>query len=255
MKAYRLLPIALLITTSVFAQTAPQWSYSQPEGPNQWGSLPGYSTCQAGAEQSPLDIESGMNAGILNVSVDSSLESLMPRWNSSAFNIVNNGHTVQVNYDAGSSIDFEGNNFNLKQFHFHSPSEHILNGRQYPLETHFVHQAAGGNLLVIGIFFKPGAFNAELEKVWKSAPAKEQSVSVKGVTIDVNAFLPTDMNYYNYRGSLTTPPCSEGVNWIVLKNPIEASAEQLQFLQKHMGGPNNRPIQPQDGRMIGTGEL
>ncbi len=248
--------VALLASSVSFAQsTPPHWTYNQPEGPNHWGNIdPGFKSCEVGANQSPIDIESGENSGLMNVSRDTSLEAINPNWGSSAFNMVNNGHTLQVNYDAGSDVSFEGKTFNLKQFHFHSPSEHILNGREYPLEMHFVHQSAAG-ILVIGVFYEQGQENPLLDTIWGAAPAAGQSATIAGLMINATDFLPKGMGYYNYQGSLTTPPCTEGVNWIVLKNPIEASAKQLQFLNRHMGGPNNRPIQPIDGRMIGTSEL
>ena len=228
------------------------WSYSAPNGPAQWGNMAGFATCSTGADQSPIAIESGEVAGLRNAFPDNSLAPLMPQWNASPLNLLNNGHTLQVNYAPGSEIEFETNAFELKQFHFHSPSEHLLNERQYPLEAHFVHQTANGGLLVVGVFFKQGADHPSLESIWKNAPQAGSSVSLP-ITVNAADFLPNNSSYFTYAGSLTTPPCSEGVRWIVLKEPLEASAAQLRFLQQHMGFTNNRPAQPLDGRLISIG--
>lgn len=246
------LTLALATSTMAFAQTTPnpsEWNYNVPNGPYQWGSKPGYSTCSVGADQSPIDIEDGDNAGLMNVTPDASLEPLDLQWSASKFSEVYNGHTLQMNYDAGSKISLSGSDYDLKQFHFHSPSEHILNGRNYPLEMHFVHQNASG-ITVVGVFFTQGAANPSLQTIWDNAPKTVSTNTVAGLMINANDFLPKDLKYFAYKGSLTTPPCTEGVNWMVIKEPIEASAEQLRFLQKRLGGPNNRPIQPLDERSI-----
>lgn len=251
--SYKVFALVLTLGISSFtsAQSVPsRWNYGAPDGPFQWGSMPGYALCGTGIDQSPVDIESGKNAGIINTTPDTALESLNLNWTASKFIENYNGHTLQMNYDQGSSISFEGKSFDLKQFHFHSPSEHILDGRQYPLEMHFVHQSENGTT-VVGVFFKEGAFNQTLQNIWDNNPKEEGVIVVPGLSMNAMDFLPKDLSYYHYTGSLTTPPCTEGVNWIVLKQPIEASSDQLRFLQKRLSGPNNRPIQPQDGRMIG----
>lgn len=251
--SYKSFAIALSLGVSTFAgaQTLPShWNYGAPEGPFQWGSMPGYGLCSTGLDQSPVDIESGKNSGIINTTPDTSLESLSLSWGISKFTENYNGHTLQMNYDSGSAMTFEGKNYELKQFHFHSPSEHILDGRQYPLEMHFVHQSENGTT-VVGVFFKEGQANQTLQTIWDNNPQQEGAIVVPGLSMNAMDFLPKDLSYYHYTGSLTTPPCTEGVNWIVLKEPIEASSEQLRFLQKRLKGPNSRPIQPQDGRLIG----
>jgi carbonic anhydrase len=244
------LVLFVLVTTSSFS-FAQSWGYQNPNGPSQWGTLsPAFLSCQQGVDQSPIDIESGANAGLSNVTPDTALEALAPEWLNSQFNVMNNGHTVEMLYDAGSLLSFEGRDYQLKQFHFHSPSEHIVDGREFPLEAHFVHQSAAGTV-VIGVLFAEGSENQALKSIWLNAPHTETTVNVPNLVINANDFLPSDLNYYHYTGSLTTPPCTEGVKWIVLKTPIHASRAQLQFLQKQLGGPNNRPLQPLDGRMIG----
>ena len=239
----------ILFSSSVFAQ-ASHWNYSAPQGPFQWGSIPGNEMCGIGTSQSPVDIETGKVAGIINTTPDATLSPLNLAWKNSFSHVQYNGHTIQVNYDQGSGIIYEGRGFDLKQFHFHSPSEHILDGKQYPLEIHFVHQSENG-ILVVGVFFEEGEENDQLNAIWKSAPI-EETTNHSELIVKAQALLPKNLSYYHYEGSLTTPPCSENVNWIVLKQPIKASGEQLRFLQQRLGGPNNRPIQPQDGRMIGV---
>lgn len=242
--------LALAVSFNTFAG----WGYSAPIGPAQWGNLPGFATCATGAEQSPIAIESGEVAGIRNAFPDRSLETLNPQWNDTPVSVLNNGHTIQVSYMAGSTIAFDGTQYELKQFHFHSPSEHLLNERQYPLEAHFVHQTASGQLLVVGVFFKVGVENAELAKIWRSAPAHEGETQTSPELVSASQLWPGSGEYFTYGGSLTTPPCSEGVRWIVMKVPVEASAQQLSFLQKQMGFTNNRPAQPLDGRLISIGD-
>jgi carbonic anhydrase len=242
----------MFITSLASAQTLP-WSYNAPNGPFQWGALPGFGACQTGADQSPIAIETGRSAGITNVTPDSTLEPIIPSWKPSAFNVLYNGHTVEMMYDQGSTVDFKNQTWNLKQFHFHSPSEHLLNEKQHPLEMHFVH-SVGTQTLVIAVFFREGRRNKSLDLIWKNAPANaaDTASNIPGLLINAEDFFPRHSKYFNYTGSLTTPPCTEGVTWVVLAHPIEASAEQLSYLQKKLGGPNNRPIQPVDGRMIGA---
>lgn len=247
-KGYLLFILLTAFTRMAFAQV--EWSYHSPTSPSRWAQLSeNFLTCDLGVSQSPLDIESGENGGLINVSPPASNREHVINWKSSKLNLINNGHTIQANYDAGSSFQFEETEYDLKQFHFHSPSEHILNGRQYPLEAHFVHSSAKG-LLVVGVFFEAGRTHDQLAKIWANAPAKEGQEVKFSDDLFANEFLPTQTESFSYLGSLTTPPCSEGVQWIVMKNPVEASLSQLQKLQKFFGGSNNRPIQAQNGRLI-----
>jgi len=244
--------VGVSLALSVFA--GPEWGYNAPWGPSHWGNEVGYETCGTGAEQSPILIESGAIAGLRNTFPDNSLEPIRPNWSPAAIQVLNNGHTLQNVYAPGSTLEFETITYDLKQFHFHSPSEHLLDERQYPLEAHFVHATANGNLLVVGVFFKVGAENGELAKVWKNAPTTAGQTNTSPELVSAAELWPGTGEYYTYSGSLTTPPCSESVRWIVMKQPVEASPEQLRFLQQTMGGANNRPIQPLDGRLISTGD-
>ena len=246
---WKTLLIVLTVSTSAFAQTA-EWSYSFPSGPAQWGTLPGFSSCALGAGQSPVAIETGESAGITNVRADQNLPAIRPDIEDGSERAAFNGHTIQANL-SGSLFRFSGTDYSAAQFHFHSPSEHLLNERQYPLEAHFVHRSADGRLLVLGVFFEEGHTNAALEETWKSMEEKKGSE----VRIPVMDFFPRDLSYVTYQGSLTTPPCSEGVTWIVLRTPVEADRSQLSFLQKITGGPNNRPVQSLNSRSLLTETL
>lgn len=238
-----------LSSGAAFAQSV-EWGYSFPAGPAQWGTLPGFSSCALGAQQSPIAIETGINAGITNVQESRDLPAINPSIEDGSKRAAFNGHTVQADL-GGTAFTYQGTTYNAAQFHFHSPSEHLLNERQYPLEAHFVHKSTDGKLLVLGVFFEEGRSNVALEETWKSMEEKKGSA----VSIPVMDFFPRDLSYVTYEGSLTTPPCSEGVRWIVLKTPVEASRSQLGVLQKITGGPNNRPIQGLNGRSILTESL
>lgn len=241
---------ALIFSASAFAD----WSYHAPTGPAQWGQLPGFSTCASGFEQSPVAIETGEIADFRNAFPDGALEPLTPQWSETPVTVLNNGRTIQAQCAAGSALEFDGARYELKQFHFHSPSEHSLNERQYPLEAHFVHQTSQGQLLVVGVFFRVGAENAELAKVWRSAPARAGQTQTSPELVSAARLWPGSGEYFTYAGSLTTPPCSEGVRWIVMRSPVEASAEQVSFLRKLLGFTNNRPLQGLEGRMISIGD-
>ena len=163
--------------------------------------------------------------------------------------VVNNGHTIQVNYASGSSINIDNNEFELKQFHFHSPSENTIEGRSYPMEAHFVHADKDGNLAVIAVMFKEGRHNEELEKAWSQMPAQAGDKHALASQLDANRLLPGGQ-YYRFNGSLTTPPCTEGVRWMVMKRIQSASREQIERFMKVMQHPNNRPVQPVNARLI-----
>ncbi|MDM7273034.1 carbonic anhydrase [Sulfurihydrogenibium azorense] len=219
------------------------WSYEGENGPENWAKLnPEYFWCNL-KNQSPVDISD-------NYKVHAKLEKLHINY-TKAVNpeIVNNGHTIQVNVLEDFKLNIKGKEYHLKQFHFHAPSEHTVNGKYYPLEMHLVHKDKDGNIAVIGVFFKEGKANPELDKVFKNA-LKEEGSKVFDGSINLNALLPVVKNYYTYSGSLTTPPCTEGVLWIVLKQPITASKQQIELFKSIMKHNNNRPTQPINSRYI-----
>lgn len=232
------------------------WEYSGPLGPHSWRLFPGDEMCGEGQQQSPVAIEPGWNQEFQNTQWIHTLPALLPRWSAVPLQMVNNGHTLQVLHDPGSTVSIDGTHYDLTQFHFHSPSEHLLNERQYPLEIHFVHQStdpAHPGTTVLAVMVDKGSFHPELEKIWRHAPHKvdsKQVVNVPGQTIHPVAFLPRGYSYFRYEGSLTTPPCTEKVHWIIYATPIQASVGQLRFFQKFMKGTNNRPIQSLNGRAV-----
>ena len=233
---------AALLPASSFAAEGPHWTYEGKEGPEHWGDLQaGYGTCKLGHNQSPIDIRQTTKA---------QLPPLEFNYQAAPLKVIDNGHTIQVNYAPGSTVTINGARYELLQFHFHTPSEESINGHRYDLVAHLVHKNAEGKLAVVGVLFKQGAENPTLRTIWDALPkekGKEQEAA--GVKIDAAALLPADRGYYNFPGSLTTPPCSEEVNWFVLKTPVEMSAAQLKrFHQLYQH--NARPLQPLNGRVV-----
>ncbi len=219
------------------------WSYGGETGPEAWADLKSeYSACK-GSQQSPIDI-------VPKQALESDLSKIKFNWSDSTLQVKNNGHTIQANYDEGSSIKVNGDKFDLLQFHFHAPSEHALNGKLYDMEAHFVHKADNGELAVVGVFFKEGKENKALAPIWENMPHQIETKSIAGIKINGEDLLPRDTKeYFHYMGSLTTPPCSEVVNWYVLAEPIEASKEQIEAFSKVIHA-NNRPVQPLNRRFV-----
>jgi carbonic anhydrase len=247
MKTY--LPLSALILSATLmpfgaqAQHAShEWDYDGANGPQKWGSLKSdYASCKLGRNQSPIDIRATTKSTLAPIEFD---------YKASPLKLIDNGHTIQVNPAAGNGITVAGNRYELLQFHFHTPSEERINGKSYPLVAHLVHKNAEGKLAVVAVLFKEGKENPTLATIWRSLPAeKGHEVTVDTSTIELASALPADRGYYNFAGSLTTPPCSEEVNWFVLKAPVELSAAQLkQFhtVYKH----NARPVQSLNGRVV-----
>jgi carbonic anhydrase len=218
------------------------WGYSGTTGPDSWGRLAGdYHLCGAGTMQSPVDIAGGFSATGEPIVFDYRLTPL---------SIVHNGHSVQVNYQPGSGITVAGERYELLQFHFHTPSEHAVEGQQAAMEMHLVHKNAAGALAVVGVMMEAGSENPALREIWDRLPIEESAAKThERVLINARDLLPADTGYYRYMGSLTTPPCSEGVNWYVLTHPIQAGIEQVSKFAK-AAGPNNRPLQPKNHRLV-----
>ena len=223
--------------------TPPHWSYEGEAGPDHWGDLAAdYATCSTGTHQSPVDILAPESQALTDIQFN---------YNPSALTIKNNGHTIQVDYAEGSSITVDGTTYNLLQFHFHHPSEHTVDGVVYPMEMHLVHADADGNLAVIGVLIKEGVkANAAFAPVWANLPAEEvEPTLIDGATVNAADLLPADRTYDTYSGSLTTPPCSENVKWLVLTTPVELSVEQITAFSDIFEH-NARPVQPLNDRSI-----
>lgn len=222
--------------------TPPHWTYEGEEGPAHWGDLDAsYAVCGTGKSQSPIDVSNPSEQDLPNIAF---------HYQPSEVNILNNGHTVQVNYDAGSYIELDGVRFDVAQFHYHAPSEHALNGELFAAELHIVHKNADGGLAVVGILFKEGAKNEALQPFIDNLPAEKSDVHDAGAKINAADLLPAVQATFRYTGSLTTPPCTEGVSWLVMTTPVEASAEQLHALESLFEGGNNRPVQPLNDRSL-----
>jgi len=218
------------------------WNYEHgEEGPAHWAELdPAFETCAKGGNQSPIDIRNAVKAD---------LPALQFNYSEAAPVLVNNGHTIQINLPAGQKLTVGDKTYELLQFHFHTPSEEALNGKHTAMVGHFVHKNAAGELGVIGILIQPGKTNAALAPVFEHLPRKGEKITVDDLKLDLAAMLPTDKGYYSFIGSLTTPPCSEGVNWMVMKQPIALGAEQIKAFRRIFNA-NARPIQPLNGRVI-----
>jgi carbonic anhydrase len=220
---------------------APHWSYAGNTGPQHWGALqPDFKVCQLGLEQTPVDLKGGIKGEPGTVALD---------YKPLPLRILNNGHTIQVNADTGCSCAIGDTKYDLLQFHFHHPSEHLLSGKAFDLECHFVHKSSAGALAVVGVFIKPGEKNDALAPLFDAMPSKEGPEMKAAGTIDPSALLPKSGGYFRYMGSLTTPPCSEGLTWTVFREPIEASPDQIKKFASLF--PNNaRPVQNQNRRLL-----
>ncbi len=217
------------------------WDYQGENGPLNWAKItPEYNAC-SGKNQSPIN---------LTGFIESKLKPIKFHYKKGGNSIINNGHTIQVNYNKGSYINVDGIKFNLAQFHFHAPSENNINGKSYPLEAHLVHIDKNGNLAVVAVMFKEGRENKALAKAWSKMPQHAGDKHSFEYFVNVNKILPRNHAYYRFNGSLTTPPCTEGVRWLVMKNPITASKAQIKEFEHILHHPNNRPLQPVNARVI-----
>ncbi|MDX7876974.1 carbonic anhydrase family protein [Aeromonas veronii] len=235
-----LLACSLLLCPVVFAAT-PHWEYSGKVGPAHWAKLtPEFGQC-AGSNQSPVDL-SGL--------VEAKLAPLVLHYQAGGNTVVNNGHTVQVGYAPGSTLQLDGTTFELKQFHFHAPSENLIEGKSYPLEGHLVHVSDKGEIAVVAVMFEAGKANPALAAAWSALPAKVGEIRTLKAPLSAEQLLPESRDYYRFSGSLSTPPCSEGVRWLVMKQPVEVSQAQIDAFKAVMHHPNNRPVQPLNGRVV-----
>ncbi|MBO3702529.1 MAG: carbonic anhydrase family protein [Candidatus Accumulibacter sp.] len=226
---------------AAYAHAQIPWSYEGEGRPENWGKLrPDYALCASGKRQSPIDIRDGFG-------VD--LEPIRFTYRRSQFRVIDNGHTVQVDV-GGSNIGLLGKTYDLVQFHFHRPSEERVNGQSFDMVVHLVHQAEDGDLAVVAVLLEQGAENPLIQSVWNNLPLeKNEYVQPPEQALDLATLLPEDRSYFTYMGSLTTPPCSEDVLWLVLKKPQQLSPEQLKIFSR-LYPYNARPVQPRHSRMI-----
>ena len=217
------------------------WDYEGEGGPENWSKLdPKNTSCAIGQRQSPIDIRDG-------IKVD--LEQIKFSYRPSNFRIIDNGHTVQVEVGE-NSINLTGKTYELVQFHFHRPSEEKVNGQRFDMVVHLVHKSDEGQLAVVAVLLERGSENPFIQTLWNNLPL-EKNVAVQPPTtqVDLASLLPPTRSYYTYMGSLTTPPCSEGVLWLVMKQPVQVSQDQINIFSRLYKN-NARPIQPAAGRVI-----
>ena len=218
------------------------WSYEGRDGPAKWGDLDAANrACSIGGEQSPIDIREPIKAQLAPLNIT---------WAKTVDTIINNGHTIQVNIDDSSVLSVgAGRNYRLLQFHFHHPSEHLIDGRSFPMEVHFVHANAAGSLAVVGILMTTGRPNAVFNKIVSTMPEQEGPAVKADPAINPSGLLPPARSYYRYSGSLTTPPCSETVDWLVLADPIQvADADVARFAKLYPM--DARPVQKTNRRFV-----
>ncbi len=217
------------------------WAYQGDGGPEHWGTMKSeYALCTNGKRQSPIDIRDQISVQLDPVSFD---------YKASNFRVIDNGHTVQVNVSPGNTIEVMGRRYELQQFHFHRPSEERINGRQFDMVAHLVHKDPEGKLAVVAVLLDRGSAQPVVQQVWNNLPLEKNEELAAKSTIDLNGLLPTDRGYFTYMGSLTTPPCSEGVLWMVMKNPVSIAPEQIGIFSR-LYPMNARPVQASAGRMI-----
>lgn len=222
------------------------WEYEGENGPAAWGKMqPEFSTCSLGRRQSPVHITDADT-------LVGPAEPLQLRYMPSTASVVNNGHTIQVDLDPASpnTLTVRGSTYKLLQFHFHHPAEERVNYKGYSMVAHLVHKNDQNQLAVVAVLMDPGPASAFINKVWTYMPLDNQDrVQMPPGALNVADLLPPDLRYYQFLGSLTTPPCTEGVLWLVLKTPVTLSPEQLRLFSKLF--PNNaRPTQPLNNRVV-----
>ncbi|MGJ4940058.1 carbonic anhydrase [Bradyrhizobium sp. HKCCYLS1011] len=224
------------------AADAAHWSYEGDTGPAKWGDLDAADkVCGIGTQQSPIDIENPTKARLPDPKLS---------WSRTADTIINNGHTIQLNFaDGSSTLKLGDTTYKLVQMHFHRPSEHQIGGKNFPMEAHFVHRAESGRLAVIGVLMTTGHPNPVFAQIVSTMPPQEGPAVKADPRIDPNVLLPARRSYYRYEGSLTTPPCSEVVEWLLLTNPISvAEADVAKFAKLYPM--NARPVQKLERRFV-----
>ncbi len=234
-------PAVVRASLPAAATVQQHWHYDGDSGPGHWGKLnPAWAKCDSGQRQSPIDIRDGLR-------VD--LEPINFEYKPARFNVLDNGHTVQVNVSTGNAMILTGRSYELVQFHFHLPSEERINGKGYPMVLHMLHKDLAGRLAMVAVLIEEGTTHQAVQQVWNNLPLEKNDPVVATASLDLARLLPSRREYFTYMGSLTTPPCSEGVLWVVMKEPIQLSSQQIAIFSR-LYPMNARPIQAQAGRLI-----
>ena len=241
LKALAGLALCPICAPSSFAAEGAHWGYEGEHGPSHWGDMDAASkVCSVGSQQSPIDIQSSIKA---------KLPPLQIAWRKKPDMIVNNGHTIQINTDPGNTLKVGKDSYEMLQFHFHHPSEHLIAGKHYPMECHFVHRNKAGTLAVVGALMTAGKPNAAFKQIAEAMPASAGDPVKMKAGVDMNKLLPAKRGYYRYEGSLTTPPCSEVVNWLLLRDPIHVAQADIDAFAK-IFPMNARPAQKDHRRFV-----
>lgn len=232
----------LALSSAASAEIGSKWSYDGKSGPEHWSELsPDFALCKSGRLQSPIDMAGGARTNFTGLSFD------YPKPPSS---VANNGHTIQLNFGPGNSLRSGNKTYELLQIHLHSPSEHSVDGRRFPMEIHLVHRAGDGSLAVVGVLVANGEHHMALHRMQAIMPVSSGTTKkITHTSIGAKDFLPDDTTFVRYVGSLTTPPCSENVHWHVMSTPIEASQHQFDAFLSVIGE-NARPVQPTADRLV-----
>lgn len=231
----------LISSAAAFASGDAHWGYAGEHSPEHWAKLsPDNFACSA-SNQSPVNLTGFIEADLTPIKFN---------YKAGGSEILNNGHAVQINYLPGSTINIDGSEFALLQVHFHAPSENHIDGKSYPLEAHLVHADKAGQLAVIAVMYEEKDENSTLAGAWQQMPEHAGDKQQLNTLFNIDGILPTNRDYYRFNGSLTTPPCSEGVRWFVFKESVAVSAEQVKAFADVLSGPNNRPIQATNARVI-----
>ena len=246
----KIVMVAVVLLTagaaSFGAEETHHFSYSGATGPAKWGSLePDYSACALGKTQSPIDIKE-------DAAKPADLPPIRFDYKPASLKMIDNGHTIEINYEPGSFITVGDKRYELLRFHFHKPSEEKINGKSADMVAHLVHRSADGQLAVVAVLLQSGPINPLIRTLWAHLPhLKEKGTETVFDTVSINAadLLPQDRGYYTYGGSLTTPPCSEGVTWFVLKGRTSISADEIARFAR-LYPMNARPVQALNGREI-----
>ncbi|ROP57987.1 carbonic anhydrase [Enterobacter sp. BIGb0383] len=241
---YKAALLALGMSMLPAAALAAHWGYEGGESPEHWGDMDdAFKTCRAGMNQSPINID---------VTFRAQVAPLVTHYTDGPITLLNNGHTIQAGMrpETQNSITLDNTTWTLQQFHFHAPSENTVHGKHYAMEMHLVHTNAEGEIAVVAVMFDKGPANPELDDLWQNMPAQAEQNAALKPDLDINKLLPTNKTYWRFSGSLTTPPCSEGVSWLVLKHPLTLSSAQLEKFTGTMHHDNNRPVQPLHGRVV-----
>ena len=232
--------VAVLAVPAIKPYPGDHWSYEGETGPANWGRHPKWSQCATGSRQSPIDLRDGMKVDLEPIAFD---------YKPSSFNVIDNGHTIQVNVGPGNTITLQNNSYELTQFHFHRPSEERINGKGFEMVIHLEHKDSAGKVAVVAVLLERGRAQNMIQTVWNNLPLEKNDTVTPSIVLNVADVLPARRDYFTYMGSMTEPPCTEGVLWMVMKEPVQASPAQMALFSR-LYPLNARPIQSSSGRVV-----